>query len=271
MIDDASIVWLYLGFVSLVLGLLALDLGVFHRAPRVVGVREALGWSAVWITLGLAFAGFVYLGYDHHWFGLGLGPDAISRAVTAPDGATVYNDGGSAVVKYLTGFVVEKSLAVDNIFVIAMIFGALGVPAIHQHRVLFWGIVGALVMRGVMIGVGAQLLARFDGLLYVLGGLLVVTGLKMMLTRDRELDLERSPILRLARRLLRVTDRPHGQRFVVRAGRDPGAADPSVAPDRAVAAAPRGAWLVTPLFLALVLVEVTDVIFGSTRSRRSSR
>jgi len=134
------VVWA--GFILFVLLLLALDLGVFHRKAHVVSIREALGWSAVWVGLGLAFSGFVYFGYEHHWMGLGLAVDAVDGQI---------NDGTSATVKYLTGYVIEKSLSVDNIFVIAMIFGFMAVPRIYQHRVLFWGILGALIMRGVMI------------------------------------------------------------------------------------------------------------------------
>ena len=138
-------IWMYAGFVSLVLCLLALDLGVFHRKAHVVSVREALGWSTFWIALGLAFSGFIYAGYEGHWHGLGLTPDLMTAAPQTVEGVgVVYNDGGSALVKYLTGYVVEKSLAVDNIFVIAMVFGFFAVPPRYQHRVLFWGIVGAL-------------------------------------------------------------------------------------------------------------------------------
>jgi tellurite resistance protein TerC len=118
--------WLYVGFLAFIGGLLALDLGVFHRKAHVVRVREALAWSGVWISLGVAFSGFIYLGYHHHWLGLGLTRDAMSDPVVGADGVTVYNDGGTALVKYLTGFVVEKSLAVDNIFVIAMIASLVG-------------------------------------------------------------------------------------------------------------------------------------------------
>ena len=149
-------VWMYAGFVVLVLVLLALDLGVFHRTAHVVSVKEALGWSAFWIALGLAFAGFIYAGYENHWMGLGLTPDRMTTAPQVVDGqATVYNDGSEATIKYITGYLVEKSLAVDNIFVIAMIFGFFAVPRRYQHRVLFWGILGVIVLRALMIGFGA--------------------------------------------------------------------------------------------------------------------
>jgi TerC family integral membrane protein len=251
------VLWIWLAFLAFILILLALDLGVFHRKAHVVSVREALGWSAVWITLGLAFSVFVYFGYEHHWLGLGSTADAVDGAM---------NDGGSATVKYLTGYVVEKSLSVDNVFVIAMIFGFLAVPAIYQHRVLFWGILGALVMRGVMIGVGASLIARFHWILYVFGAFLVLTAAKMLLIRTGEQDPSRNIVVRGVKRLFPVTDRFHGEHFVVRAGSDtsheppvPGAA---VEVDAAVDRSAPGTWMLTPLALALVLVEATDVVFA---------
>jgi len=137
--------WIYSGFISLILFLLALDLGVFHRKAHVISVREALGWSAFWIFLGVSFSIFIYFGYENHWLGLGLTPDMMGSAPKMVEGlGTVYNDGASATMKYLTGYLVEKSLSVDNIFVISMIFAFLAVPQMYQHRVLFWGIVGAL-------------------------------------------------------------------------------------------------------------------------------
>jgi tellurite resistance protein TerC len=256
---------LYAGFVAFILVLLALDLGVFHRTPHVVKVREALGWSAFWVSLGLAFAAFIYFGYEGQWFGLGTRTDTMSTPRTE-DGLVIYNDGFSATVKYLTGFLVEKSLAVDNIFVIAMIFGFFGVPAIYQHRVLFWGIAGALIMRGTMIAVGAALIVRFSWLIYVFGGFLILTGVKMLLLRSGGSDLNQNVLVRLVRSILPVTDRYHGERFFVRAG-TPASHAPAVpgAPierDAVVERARRGALLVTPLFLALLLVEFTDVIFA---------
>ena len=258
--------WLYIGFLLFILSLLALDLGVFHRKAHVVRVKEALGWSAIWISLGLLFTVFIYYGYEHHWFGLGTTVDAMTAPVTGSDGAAYYNDGGSAAIKYLTGFVVEKSLAVDNIFVIAMVFGFLGVPAMYQHRVLFWGIVGALIMRGLMIAIGAVLIVKFSWIIYVFGGFLILTGAKMLLVSSEGGDFESNWIVRAARRMIPVTERYHGGRFVVRAGSlashaaaTPGAA---VEVDRVVDRAKRGALLITPLFLALMLVEFTDVIFA---------
>jgi tellurite resistance protein TerC len=258
---------MYAGFVALVLGLLALDLGVFHRQAHVVSVREALGWSAFWITLGLAFAGFIYAGYENHWLGLGLFPDSMTLSPRAVEGiGVVYNDGASAAVKYVTGYLVEKSLAVDNIFVIAMIFGFFAVPPLYQHRVLFWGIVGALLMRGAMIAVGAQLIQRFTWVIYVFGAFLILTGVKMLLLKADETDPNRNVVVRVTRRLLPITERFHGQHFFVRAGSAasheapvPGTAREA---DRVVDAARPGVLLATPLFLALVMVEFTDLIFA---------
>jgi tellurite resistance protein TerC len=258
---------MYAGFVALVLVLLALDLGVFHRKAHVVSVKEALGWSAFWIALGLAFAGFVYVGYERHWLGLGLTPDMMGGAPRLVEGTgLVYNDGASATVKYLTGYLVEKSLAVDNIFVIAMLFGFFAVPALYQHRVLFWGILGALLMRGLMIAVGAQLIQRFTWILYVFGAFLIATGIKMLVLKTDETDPNRNLVVRLTRRLLPVTERFHGQHFFVRAGSaasheapTPGAA---VEADRIVDGARPGSLLATPLLLALVMVEFTDLVFA---------
>ncbi len=259
--------WMYVGFLALVLVLLALDLGVFHRTAHVVSVREALGWSAFWIGLGLAFTVFIYLGYERHWLGLGLTPDLMTVAPRTVEGVgLVYNDGAGAAVKYLTGYLVEKSLAVDNIFVIAMLFGFFAVPAMYQHRVLFWGIVGALLMRGVMIAVGAQLIQRFTWIIYLFGAFLIATGIKMLLLKTDATDPNRNLVVRLTRRLFPVSERFHGQHFFVRAGSiasheaaTPGAA---VEVDRVVDTAAPGTLLATPLFLALVMVEFTDVIFA---------
>jgi tellurite resistance protein TerC len=232
-------VWVWCGFVAFVLLVLALDLGVFHRRARAVTLREALGWSAAWIALGLAFSVFVYHGYENQWLGLGASPDPVERTAAHPEGRV--NDGRAAVLKYLTGYVVEKSLSVDNVFVMAMIFSFLRVPAEYQHRVLFWGILGALALRGVMIGLGARLIAEFSWILYVFGGFLILTAAKMLLAGDG-VHPERSWAVRLVRRVFRVTPDFHGQHFLAR--------DAS------------GALALTPLALALVMVETTDVIFA---------
>jgi len=250
-------VMIWTAFIGFVLLMLALDLGVFHRRARVVTVREALSWSAVWIALGLAFTLFVYAGYEGRWFGLGGAVDAV-------DG--LRNDGRSAAIKYLTGYVIEKSLSVDNVFVIAMLFGFFGVPAMYQHRVLFWGILGALILRGVMIAAGASLIARFHWVLYLFGVFLLLTGLKMLFMKTEEVDPNRNPVVRLVRRLFPVTSRFHGERFLVRAGspasREKATPSSVVETDEAVLAARPGTLMMTPLALGLVTVETTDLIFA---------
>lgn len=249
-------IWMWTAFIAFILLMLVLDLGVFHRKAHVVSVREAIAWSGVWLALGLAFSVFVYFGYEHRWLGLG--------AVDAVDG--LRNGGATAVQKYLTGYFVEKSLSIDNIFVIAMLFGFFAVPPLYQHRVLFWGILGALLMRGLMIGLGAGLIARFHWILYIFAGFLILTAFKMLLLRTDHADPNHNPVVRLVRRMLPVTARYHGEHFVVRAGAPaslesevPGAA---VLPDEIVAKARAGTLLLTPLALALVMVETTDLIFA---------
>lgn len=255
--QDPPVIVPWLIFIGFVFVMLALDLGVFHRKSHVIGFRESLGWSAVWITLGLSFSVLVFQAYDHHWWGLGNSVDAV-------DG--LMNDGKLAATKYLTGYVVEKSLSVDNIFVIAMIFGSLSVPARYQHRVLFWGILGALLMRGAMIGVGSALVTHFHWVLYFFGGFLILTGIKMLVMKEKEEHPEKNPLVRWIRRFFPVTRNYHGQHFFVKAGdapsleaREPGA---DVEVDPVVEAAPKGKWLMTPLMVALLLVEFTDLIFA---------
>ncbi len=250
-------IWIWTAFVAFVVLMLALDLGVFHRKAHIVTVKEALAWSAVWLTLGIAFAVFVYFSYEAQWFGLGSVADAV-------DGLT--NDGSAAAQKYLTGYIVEKSLSVDNIFVIAMIFGFFAVPPLYQHRVLFWGILGALVLRGAMIAVGAKLIAEFHWVLYLFAAFLILTAVKMLVLKSEESDPNKNLVVRLTRRLLPVSGRFHREHFVVRAGTPasyesatPGA---PAEPDEVVDAARPGTLLLTPLALALVVVETTDVVLA---------
>ncbi len=210
--------WLWLLFFGLVLILLVLDLGVLHRGSREIGVRESLLLSAFYIALGIGFGGLVWMQ---------LGPQAG--------------------VEYLTGFVVEKSLAMDNVFVIAMIFTYFAIPRAYQHRVLFWGILGVVVLRAVMIGLGATLVAEFAWVLYLFAIFLIATGVKMLWWGGKDTDLARNPLLKFVRRRFRATDQLHGERFFVRLP-DPGTGRLTVC--------------MTPLFLALVLIEVADVIFA---------
>ena len=248
---------IWIAFIAFVLLMLALDLGVFHRKAHVVSVKEALAWSGVWLAMGLAFAVFVYFAYDGQWFGLGTVADAVDGLV---------NDGATATEKYLTGYLVEKSLSVDNIFVIAIIFSFFAVPPLYQHRVLFWGILGALLMRGAMIGLGAKLIAEFHWVLYLFAVFLILTAIKMLFLKTEHTDLSKNVVVRLTRRLFPVTLRFHGEHFIVRAGAPasyesevPGA--PAI-PDEVVDNARPGTLLLTPLALALVMVETTDLIFA---------
>ena len=250
-------IWPWVIFIGFVFVMLALDLGVFHRKSHVIGVKEAMGWSAFWISLGLSFSVLVYFAYDAHWFGLGMARDVVDGHI---------NTGRLAATKYLTGYVVEKSLSVDNIFVIAMVFGSLAVPPRYQHRVLFWGILGALLMRGAMIGIGATLVQNFHWILYLFGGFLILTGLKMLFVKEKEEHPENNPLVGWIGKHLPITKNIHGQHFLVKAGGKwaQEAAEPGQekVPDPVADAAPTGKWLFTPLAIALVLVEVTDLIFA---------
>lgn len=208
--------WLWVGFNVFVLAMLAIDLGVFHRKAHTVSIREATAWSVVWVTLSLIFNYGVY-----HFMGPQKG------------------------LEFLTGYLIEKALSVDNIFVFVLLFSYFRVPAMYQHRILFWGILGALIMRGAMIGAGAMLISRFHWIIYVFGAFLVITGIRMAMQGDEEIDPEANPILKLVRKFLPVTNHYHGQSFFVREER-------------------HGVMKVvaTPLLVVLILVETTDLIFA---------
>ncbi len=223
-------IWLWIGFIALVMVFLALDLGVFNRKAHVIGIREAIRWTIVWVAAALLFNVAVYFLYEHHLFGVGLHADHIDDL-----------DGMQAAVKFFTGYVIEKSLSLDNIFVISLIFTYFGVPAIYQHRVLFWGILGALVMRGVMIGVGATVLHRVDWVIYIFGAILIYTALKMLFSKHEEVHPEKDPLVKLAKRFFAVTSEYRGEKFFVRID---------------------GRLFLTPLFLVLLVVESTDVVFA---------
>ena len=253
--------WAYVGFIALVGIFLALDLGVFHRDAHEVGMKESVVWSVIWLACGLSFTAFVYHGYERNWLGLGL------NTPTYVDGAIVLGEvpGGTAAIQYLTGYVVEKSLAMDNIFVIAMIFGYFAIPAKYQHRVLFWGIVGALIMRGAMIYLGAELIIRYTWILIVFGLFLVLTALKMALIKSHG-DPGSNPVVRFAKRFFRTVDFYDGQKFFTRRTvapvyvKDPGSGREVQAPAAPGTLSARHA--ITPLFLALIMVEVTDLVFA---------
>jgi tellurite resistance protein TerC len=203
---------LWAGFTAFVLLMLALDLGVFHRKAHAVSIREATIWSAVWVTLAMIFNAGLY-----------------------------YFRGPEPAVQFFTGYLIEKSLSVDNIFVFALIFGYFAVPAIEQHRVLFWGVLGALVMRAAFILAGSALIAQFHWILYIFGIFLIVTGVRMALHREMEIHPENNPLLKLVRRFIPVTPVYRGHHFFVREA---------------------GRWLATPLFLVLVMLESTDLVFA---------
>jgi tellurite resistance protein TerC len=227
------LIFVWGGFLAFIFVVLALDLGVFNRTPHAPSLKEALTFAGGTIVLALLFAVFVFYAYDGHWLGLGQAVDAVDRQV---------NDGRLAAMKFLTGYVVELSLSMDNVFVIALIFQHLRVPLKYQHRVLFWGILGALVMRGVMIGIGAQLVARYHWILYLFGAFLVFTAVKMLWKNaEEEEEALESGVVRWLRRHFPVTDRYNEQHFVVELN---------------------GKKFLTPLAVALVLVETTDLIFA---------
>lgn len=238
---QTGMIWLYAGFVGLVVIFLALDLGVFHRQAHVVSVKEAAAWSAVWTACALTFTVFIYFAYEAHWFGLGRNVPVVGRP-----GEFVALGGAMAAEQYLAGYVVEWSLSVDNLFVIAVIFSYFAVPARYQHRVLFWGILGALVMRGIMIALGAALIQRYGWITYVFGGVLILTAAKMAFAGGEGTPPDRNILVRAVRAVWPVTSEYDGQKFFTKI---PG-------PDGVMQRA------VTPLFLALVVVEFTDLIFA---------
>ena len=224
--------WFYAAFTALVLALLALDLGVFHRDAHAVSIREASVWTLVWISLAMLFN--VALWQYAHWK-FPLDPRLLAIPGFDPHAAAT-----SVGLEYLTGFVVEKALAVDNIFVFVVVFSYFAIPPQYQHRVLFYGILGALFFRSIFIAMGSVLM-QYEAVVIFFGGFLILTGLKMLWLADTKPDPDRNPIVRLMRRFIPLTDGLRGQRFLVHEG---------------------GKWLATPLFLALVLIEVTDIVFA---------
>jgi len=205
-------IWLWIGFNVFVLAMLALDLGVFHRKTHTVSIKEALTWSAVWIALALIFNAGIYI-------------------FSGPEPA----------LQFFTGYLIEKSLSVDNIFVFVLLFTFFGVPAAYQHRVLFWGVLGALVMRGLMIALGAVLLDTFHWIIYLFGAFLIFTGVRMAFHKGEEVHPGRNPLLKLVRRVVPVTKEYERDRFVVRQASQ---------------------LMITPLLLVLLVVETTDLIFA---------
>lgn len=225
-------IWVWIGFLTFIGLLLALDLGVFNRKAHAPSMKEALWFTSGVIMLALLFTVLVWVGYHNHWLGLGNHVDAVDGRV---------NDGRLAAVKFLTGYVIELSLSMDNVFVIALIFQHLRTPMHLQHRVLFWGILGALAMRGAMIGIGAAFVARYHWILYLFGAFLVYTGLRMLFTTGEEDAPGETWVMRQLRKYFPITEEFHGQRFTMRVN---------------------GRLWLTPLAAALVLVETTDLIFA---------
>ncbi len=215
-------------FLLLIVALLALDLGVLNRKAHVIHPKEALAWTGFWVALALAFNVFLYIFYDRAGWGFAPGMD--------------FSLGGQeAALEFFAAYLLEKSLSLDNIFVIAMIFGFFKIPAIYQHRVLFWGILGALVMRGIMIALGAALIHEFSWVTYVFGAILLITAVKMLLQRDDNFDPEHNWLIRLARRFMPATSDMTGGHFLTRID---------------------GVTHITPLFLVLLMVETTDLLFA---------
>jgi len=218
------------GFIALILTLLAIDLGLLNRKDHAIGFRESLAWTGVWVTMSFGFSLAVYGLYEHHIDGFGT-----------ENGKAVMT-GMEAALLFASAYVVEYSLSVDNIFVIALIISTFKVPPRYQHRVLFWGILGALVLRGLMIAAGAALLHQFSWMMYVFGGILLLTAARMAFQKDESVDIEHSWTLKTVRRFYPVSNEFHGRHFTTRL--------------------PDGRRAVTPLLLVLLLVETTDVLFA---------
>ncbi|MCK9182068.1 MAG: TerC family protein [Fibrobacteraceae bacterium] len=220
----------WLGFLAFVVLMLAVDLCVLNKKDHEIGVKEALSWTGLWIFIALLFDVFIYFAYNHHLLGIGLHSGAADVS------------GMEAAMQYLTGYVVEKSLSMDNIFVMAAIFSYFKVPRLYQHRVLFWGILGALFLRGIFIIGGTELILHFHWVMYLFGAFLVFTALKMQFSKDDEnMDPSKNLILRIAKNLFPVTEEHHGHDFFI---------------------VKDGKRFATPLFLALLVIESSDVLFA---------
>lgn len=219
--------WMWLGFLGIVFALLAFDLGILHKEDKEMGIAESLWLSAFYIGFATLFGGAIWWAYDH-----GL----IQTA-----------DGQHAGVTYFTGFFIEKALSVDNVFIISLIFGFFAIPRRYQYRALVWGIIAVIVLRGLMIGVGAALVQEYSWLLYIFGAFLLVTGVKMLVMQESEPDVANNPVVRFLRRRMRVTNQLHGEKFFIRA--------PDTKTGKPVL------WA-TPLFLALVVINIADLIFA---------
>ncbi len=236
---------IWAAFVLLVLCILAFDLGIFSKESKALTARAALFRTAVYFVLALLFTGFVYFSYEHHWFGLGVYADTQTDEDhdhgTDHPASSLPQSGWEAAAQFFMGYILEQSLSVDNIFVIALILGYFQVPAAYQHRILMWGILGALVMRGVMIGAGVALIHRFHWMTYAFGALLLFTAIKMLFAGEEEVDFDRSWMVRLVRRFFRFHPSFVHDHFFTKVD---------------------GKLAMTPMFLALVIVETTDLVFA---------
>ena len=231
--------WIWYAFILAVVSLLAFDLGVVNKTGREIGVRESLTMSAFYIGIGLAFAGIIWLLYNNSSPGVSIDPQLLE--VTGAERAW------TALQLYLTGFAIEKTLAMDNVFVISMVFTYLAIPRIYQHRVLFWGIIGVIVLRALMIGLGAALVSQFSWILYIFAVFLIGTGIMMFLKGDEEPDMGENKILLWLKKRMNVTPQLHGEKFIVKLP------DPKTGKLR---------WFATPLLLALMFVEIVDLVFA---------
>ena len=231
--------WIWYAFILTVVALLAFDLGVVNKSSREISVAESLTMSAFYIGIGLAFAGVIWLLYNNSYPGASIDPQILE--VTGPERAW------TALQLYLTGFAIEKTLAMDNVFVISMVFTYLAIPRMYQHRVLFWGIIGVIVLRALMIGLGAALVSQFAWVLYIFAVFLIGTGIMMFLKGDQDPDMDENKILQWLKKRMNVTPQLHGNKFSVKLP------DPKTGKLR---------WFATPLLLALMFVEIVDLVFA---------
>lgn len=206
-------IYFWIGFVVFLALMLAIDLGIFHRKSHTVTFKESLGWTLVWIMLAMIFAGIVY-----------------------------YWKGSEKAIEFITGYVIELSLSVDNLFIFILVFSYFHVPQQYQHKVLFWGILGALVMRVIFIFAGVALISKFHWIIYVFGVIIIVSGIKMLFQKDKKIEPEKNPLIRFVKKMIPVTNEYHGDQFFIKIK--------------------NGAWAATPLFIVLVFVEITDLIFA---------
>ncbi|MCE9573744.1 MAG: TerC/Alx family metal homeostasis membrane protein [Deltaproteobacteria bacterium] len=227
-------IWFWIGFFVLIAGLLALDLGVLHKNAGTPTFKSAMGWTIAWVAVGLSFSGVVYLIYENHWLG---------AAMTDEYGKPV--GGGGAVLVYISAYLLEEALSVDNIFVMSLLFRSFRVPTQHQHRVLFWGILGAIVFRVGLLGGGAWLVKTFTWIFYIFGGYLVWAGIKLLRGEDEEGEpgshMDRSLAVRILRKFVRIVDGEHDGKFII---------------------GPKGKRALTTLAVCLIVIELSDIVFA---------